>query len=186
MAPTELQPEALAQALAEHGDRFYALALRVTRRPDLAADAVQDAFLTALRRRGEFRGDAAVTTWLHRIVFNKSVDQLRARSREQPLPDEDGADWSPEDEGLANAPSWARPPDELLLGTETRVALEAALGELTPVQRAAFELREMEGRSTEEAAQILDVPPGTLRVHLHRARLRLRALLAPRFRREQA
>jgi RNA polymerase sigma-70 factor (ECF subfamily) len=73
-----------------------------------------------------------------------------------------------------------------LTSTESRQALERALAELTPVQRAVFELREVEGRTTEEVGEILGLPPGTVRVYLHRARLRLRALLAPHFREQHA
>jgi len=157
----------------------------VTRDRDLASDAVQEAFATALERIDTFRGESRATTWLHRIVYTKSIDLLRRRGRERQL-DPDEPELGPEDDGLAKAPAWARPPDELLLGVETRQALERALGELTPVQRAIFELREVEGRSTEEVAEILDLPPGTVRVYLHRARLRLRALLGPGLRGEAA
>jgi len=172
--------DALARALAEEGDRLYALALRVTRDPALAADAVQEAFVTALERRDEFRGEAKHSTWLHRIVFTKSIDLLRLRGRETPLPE---ADPPAEREEGHRAPSWARPPDEILLGAETREALERALGELPPIQRAIFELREAEGRPTDQVAEILGLPPATVRVYLHRARLRLQALLGPHFRR---
>lgn len=167
----------LVRALAEEGDRLYALALRTTRDPALAADAVQEAFVAALEHFDEFRGDARLGTWLHRIVFNKSIDLMRAKGREAPL-QEDGVDA----EELVHAAPWARPPDEILLGTESRQALERAFGELPPVQRAVFELREIEGRPTEEAARILEIPPATVRVYLHRARMRLRALLGPHFR----
>jgi RNA polymerase sigma-70 factor (ECF subfamily) len=166
----------LVRALAEEGDRLYALALRVTRDRALAADAVQEAFVAALEHVDEFRGEARLSTWLHRIVFTKSVDLLRRRGREAPLP--------PEGEGqeLVHGAAWARPPDEILLSAETKQALEKALGELPPVQRAVFELRDVEGRPTEEVARILERPPTTARVYLHRARLRLRDLLAPHFR----
>jgi len=174
--------EDLARALAEEGDRLYALALRVTRDPTLAADAVQEAFVAALEHLDDFRGEAKLGTWLHRIVFTKSIDLLRLRGRETPLPEGE----PPGGEDLAHAPSWARPPEELLLGAETREALERALAGLTPVQRAVFELREVEGRPTEETAEILGIPPATVRVYLHRARLRLRALLGPHFRRGRA
>ena len=69
--------EALSRALVEEGDRLYALALRTTRDPDLAADAVQEAFASALEKADGFRGESRVGTWLHRIVFNKSIDLLR-------------------------------------------------------------------------------------------------------------
>lgn len=186
MAPVREEPparrEALRRTLVEEGDRLYALALRVTRDPDLAADAVQEAFASALEKESGFRGEARLSTWLHRIVYNKAVDLLRRRGREVPLPDEDLDTLTENDLRLAHGPSWARPPDELLASTEARQALEAALGTLTPLQRAVFELREMEGRPTEELAQILDLAPGTVRVHLHRARLRLRDRLGEHFR----
>jgi len=174
--------DALSRALVDEGDRLYRLALRVTRDPDLAADAVQEAFASALQGIGTFRGEAGLSTWLHRIVYTKSIDLLRRRAREGPLPEEEPAEFGPEDVGLAQTPSWARPPDELLSDTEARRALEAAVATLTPLQRAVFELREMEGRSTEETGEILGLEPGTVRVHLHRARLRLRDRLRPFFR----
>ena len=174
--------EALSAVLVEEGDRLYALALRVTRDPDLAADAVQEAFASALEHADGFRGESALGTWLHRIVFTKSIDLLRRRGREAPLSEENGADASgPEADRRSQAGSWARPPDQVLLGKETRQALEAALEKLTPLQRAVFELREVEDRPTDEVGAILGMPPGTVRVHLHRARLRLRGLLSGHF-----
>ena len=178
--------EALSQALVEHGDRLYALALRVTREPDLAADAVQDAIATALERAGDFRGEASLGTWLHRIVYNKAIDLLRRRGRESALPDEESIHLGPDDERISRSPSWSRPPDEILLGAEAVAALDRAVQELTPMQRMVFEMREVEGRTTDEVAEILDIPAGTVRVHLHRARLRLRALLSEHFRKAPA
>ena len=174
--------EALSQALVDHGDRLYSLALRITRDRDLAADAVQEAFATALQRAAGFRGESSIGTCLHRIVYTKSFDLLRARGREAPLADEDKAAPGSEDDRVGGAPTWSRPPDEILLGSETREALERALAQITPMQRLVFELREVEGRDTDEVASILDLPPGTVRVHLHRGRMRLRGLLAQHFR----
>lgn len=169
--------ERLAHALDEAGDRLYALALRVTRDPDLAADAVQEAFATALEKAQSFRGEAGLPTWLHRIVYTKAVDLLRKRGREEALPD-DPDELVPADHELAHAPA---PPDAVLRTARARAALDAAFAELTPLQRAVFELREVEGRPTEEAAAALDLTPGAVRVHLHRARLRLRARLGAQF-----
>lgn len=185
--PSPLSPrrEALHRALVEDGDRLYALALRVTRDKDLAADAVQEAFATALENAESFRGEARLGTWLHRIVYNKAVDLLRRRGREEPWPEEEATELTVEDDRRSHGPSWARPPDEILLGKEARHALDDALGILTPLQRAVFELREVEGRPTEETAEILDLTPGAVRVHLHRARMRLRERLSPHFRRER-
>ena len=179
--PPGLARETLAELLAAQGDRLYALALRTTRDPDLAAEAVQEAFASALEHAGEFAGAAKPSTWLHRIVYTKSIDQLRRRRREVALPDEP-AELGPEDDRLAHLAAWPRPPDELLFAAETRAALERAIGELAPVQRAILELMEMEGHSSQEVGQMLGLPPATVRVYLHRARLRLRARLAPHFR----
>jgi len=180
--PHPANREALSQALVDHGDRLYSLALRITRDRDLAADAVQEAFATALQRAEGFRGESSIGTWLHRIVYTKSIDLLRARGREAPLVDEDKAAPGSEEDRVGGAPTWSRPPDEILLGAETREALERALTRITPMQRLVFELREVEGRDTDEVAGILDLPPGTVRVHLHRGRMRLRGLLADHFR----
>jgi RNA polymerase sigma-70 factor (ECF subfamily) len=171
----------LAKLLAADGDRLYALALRVTRDPDLAADALQDGFASAIENIADFRDRSSLSTWLYRIVYNKAVDRLRRRKREGTAVDDDPDTLSAEDADLVSAPAWSRPPDEILLSRESREALEAALGELPAAQRAVFELREIDGRSTEEVAQILNLPEGTVRVYLHRARLRLRALLSPLF-----
>jgi len=180
--PSVEEPSALlVQALAEHGDRLYAFALRMTRDPDLAADAVQETFTTALRKFDTFRGESNVGTWLHRIVYSKAVDLLRRRGKETPLAEDDDGDFGPEDERLSQVPAWARPPDEILWGTQTRNALEAATRQLTPLQRAVFTLREVDGMATDEVAAVLGLEPGTVRVHLHRARLRLRSLLADHF-----
>ena len=184
-APPDVREE-LSRALVDHGDRLYALALRVTRDADLAADALQEAFATALERAGDFRGESSLGTWLHRIVYNKAIDLLRKRGREAPLPDEESIVLGPEDDRLSGSPSWSRPPDEILLGAETVAALERAVLELTPMQRMVFEMREVEGRTTDEVAEILGIPPGTVRVHLHRARIRLRARLSDHFRKAPA
>lgn len=167
--------DALAEALEKEGDRLFALALRVTRDRDLAADAVQSAFTAALESAQEFRGESALSTWLHRIVFNKAVDQLRTRGREDSLPEGPDA-LSDDDARLARAPSWARP-ERPLATAELRKALDAAFSVLTPLQRAVFEMHEEEGRSTEQVAEALGLTAGAVRVHLHRARLRLRARL---------
>jgi len=170
----------LVSALETDGNRLYRLALRVTRDPGLAEDAVQEAFTSAIEHLSSFRGEARLSTWLHRIVYTKAVDLLRRRRHEAPL-DEDAAELGPEDDRLAHSPSWSRPPDALFESAEAGRAIQEALHALTPLQRAVFELRELEGRTTEEAAEALGLLPGAVRVHLHRGRLRLRAALAARY-----
>jgi len=165
----------LAQVLERDGDRLYALAVRVTGNRDWAADVMQDAFRAALEHEGDFRGEAAVATWLYRIVFNRSIDLLRKRGRERPLPD-DVSELTEADLRLSHV---AGPlPDDVLERRETRAALDQALSELGPQQRAVFELREIDGRPTSEVAELLGLTPSSVRVHLHRARLNLRARLS--------
>src|SRR4029077_20871133 len=105
-------------------------------------------------------------TWLHRIVYTKAIDLLRARGRDAPMPEEDSASHPPDDDRLGGAPTWSRPPDEILFGTETRKALDKALMELTPLQRLVFEMREVEGRAVDEVVDILRVRAGSARVHI--------------------
>jgi RNA polymerase sigma-70 factor (ECF subfamily) len=160
------------------------MALRVTRDADLAADAVQEGFASALEKLPSFRGEARLGTWVYRIVYNKAIDQLRRRGREQPFP-EDQPDPPADQVTPGHGTSWSGPPDELLFSAETHAALEDAVAELPPVQRAVFTLREIEGRPAEEVGRILELPAGTVRVYLHRARLRLRERLGPHFRRSR-
>jgi RNA polymerase sigma-70 factor, ECF subfamily len=91
-------PDAFAALVARHQDRMWSIALGIMRNPEDAADALQDAYIAAFRRAGSFRGDARVTTWLHRVVVNACLDRLRMmRSREtEPLPEIliDGAGWA--------------------------------------------------------------------------------------------
>ena len=174
--------EVLSRALVEEGDRLYALALRTTRDPDLAADAVQEAFASALEKADDFRGEARVGTWLHRIVFNKSIDLLRRRRRVRAAAGRRAG--PPHLRGRASGARGRRGPRGRTTSSSTprssRPSNEA-LEELTPLQRAVFELKQAEGRPTAEVAEILDLTPGAVRVHLHRARLKLRARLSGHF-----
>jgi RNA polymerase sigma-70 factor, ECF subfamily len=174
--------EALQRALTDEGDRLYGLALRVTRDADLAADAVQEAFASALEHGSSFRGDAAASTWLHRIVYNKAIDSLRRRGREVPWPEED-AEIGPHDWELAHESSG---PEALLQSNESRAALEAALAQLTPQQRAIFQMREEEGLKSDAIGEVLGLSPEAVRVALHRARLKLRSQLMAHTGRDRA
>ncbi|MBA3310297.1 MAG: RNA polymerase sigma factor SigM [Nocardioidaceae bacterium] len=170
-------PDAFGELVRRHRDRLWAVALRTTGDPDDASDALQDAMLSAFRRAGSFRGDAKVTTWMHRIVVNACLDRMRRRSSKptDPLPDEgDRA-------GLMAAAMTAEDPAE---ASERRTDVRAALGRLSDEQRAALVLVDMEGYSVEEAATILDCAPGTVKSRCSRGRARLVPLLT-QYRRNQ-
>jgi RNA polymerase sigma-70 factor (ECF subfamily) len=153
-------PDAFAELVRRHRDRLWAVALRTLGDREEAADALQDGLLSAYRAAGSYRGDAAVTTWLHRIVVNACLDRVRRR-RNRPTVPLPSADRLPAD-----------PRDRL---TEREISLEvvAALATLPVEQRAALVLVDVEGFPVEEAARILEVPAGTVKSRCARGRARL-------------
>lgn len=169
--------DAFGELFARHRDRLWAVALRTMGNPEDAADGLQEGMIAAFRRAGSFRGDAAVTTWLHRVVVNACLDRLRAMKvrRTEALPDdlEDRADRG----SLVSSTDAELDPAELAVADERRRTVLTALGTLTPDQRAALVLVDMEGYSVAEAAQMLDVAEGTVKSRCFRGRARLAPLL---------
>jgi RNA polymerase sigma-70 factor (ECF subfamily) len=170
--------EALATVFSDNADRLYRLALGVLRRPDAAEDVVQTAFLRLLNKPESFDGRSKLSTWLYRVVYNASIDRLRAEKPTVPIEDEneDGAipypqDWTP----------WGHAPDERVERQEVRALLDAAIDALPASQRAVVTLRDVNGLSTEEAAAALGVTEGAVKLRLHRARIALRNALAEHF-----
>lgn len=168
-------PEAFATLFRRHRDRLWAVALRTTGNPDDAADALQDAMIAAFTRADSFRGDAAVTTWLHRIVVNACLDRLRRLKvrRADPLPDDLDGRARPATLLASATPYPEASPEALVLAHEQRELLLAALETLVPEQRAAIVLVDMEGYPVQEAAEILGCPPGTVKSRCARGRTRL-------------
>lgn len=163
-------PDAFTELVRRHRDRLWAVALRTTGDPEEASDALQDALISAYRRAESFRGDSAVTTWLHRIVVNASLDRLRRRSVRSwvPLPEEgtEGTAALVDDARLADPRAAAE-------SRETTREVRAALAELPPDQRAAVVLVDLEGWSVQDAADILDCPVGTVKSRCFRGRAKL-------------
>ena len=170
-------PNAFGTLFARHRDRLWAVALRTAGDPEEAADALQDALISAFRRADSYRGDAAVTTWLHRIVVNACLDRLRRRKVRL-------ADSLPDDLGeyagrgsLATSTTTVADPVEMVLDEEQRTVVLVALVSLPADQKAALVLVDMEGYSIDEAAAILECPSGTVKSRCSRGRARLRPLL---------
>lgn len=162
-------PEAFGELVRRHRDRMWAVALRTMSDPEEAADALQDALINAFRRAGSFRGESAVTTWLHRIIVNACLDRLR-RAAARPasgMPDDP-------DHAAALAAGDADPADQV----SVRMDVEAALATLPSDQRVALVLVDMEGVPVSEVASMLGCPPGTVKSRCARARARLLPLLA--------
>jgi RNA polymerase sigma-70 factor, ECF subfamily len=162
--------EAFGELFQRHRDRLWSVALRTTADPEEAADALQDAMVNAFRAAGRFRGDAAVGTWLHRIVVNACIDRMR-RGASRPTV------RYPEDQ----SPGWeraVRDPADMAENRDLRIVLERALADLPPDQRAAVVAVDVGGLSVEEAAAALGVPPGTVKSRCFRGRARLATALA--------
>jgi RNA polymerase sigma-70 factor, ECF subfamily len=155
---------AFGELVRRHRDRLWAVALRTLGDREDAADAVQDALLSAYRGAASFRGGAAVTTWLHRIVVNACIDLVRRRAARpvSALPD-----------NIADQASGR----DVVGDRETSLAVTAALRTLPVEQATALVLIDVEGFSVAEAAEILDVATGTVKSRCARGRARLVPLL---------
>ncbi|WP_435771924.1 RNA polymerase sigma factor SigM [Nocardioides sp. SYSU DS0651] len=174
--------EAFGVLFRRHRDRLWAVALRTCGDRETAADGLQDGLVAAFRRADSFRGDAAVTTWLHRVVVNACLDRLRAQRvrRAEPLPDD--LDFGDRDDGgvarqVAVPPTAAADPVEHTVMTDRRERVRAALATLPLEQRAAVVLVDMEGYSVAEVAEMLGCAAGTVKSRCSRARARLAGLL---------
>ena len=169
-------PDAFGLLFARHRDRLWAVALRTTGNREDAADGLQDGLVAAYRRAASFRGESAVTTWLHRIVVNACLDRLRAARvrRTDALPDD------VDDRGtlVAAATADEDPADRSVLAERRALVLDA-LRSLPDDQRSALVLVDMEGYPVAEAAAILDCPVGTVKSRCSRGRARLAEVLAP-------
>ncbi|GHH10388.1 RNA polymerase sigma factor SigM [Streptomyces rubradiris] len=163
-------PEAFGEIVRRHRDRLWAVALRTLGDREEAADAVQDALVSAYRAAHTFRGQAAVTTWLHRITVNACLDRARkaASRKTAPVDDTERLEQLLEPHESASAPAERKDVHRQLL---------EALGILPPEQRAALVLVDMQGYPVAEAARMLDVPTGTVKSRCARGRARLLPLL---------
>jgi len=172
--------DAFGRLFARHRDRLWAVALRTMGNPHDAADGLQDGMVAAYRRADTFRGDAAVTTWLHRVVVNACLDRIRAAKvrRTEALPDD--VEEQRDRGSSATATGDADDPEQAAIRDERRRALLAALATLPAEQRAALVLVDMEGHSVAEVAQMLDCAEGTVKSRCARGRERLATLLRDR------
>lgn len=163
--------DAFGELFRRHRNRLWAVAVRTLSDPEEAADALQDAMIAAFRRADRFRGDSAVTTWLHRIVVNAALDRMRRRAARPATACQD-------EEALhalaAGGQSLADPSG----GSDTTIDVRAALQHLIPEQHAALVLVDMLGYPVADAAQMLGVSEGTVKSRAARGRARLLPRLA--------
>ena len=158
--------------------RLLAVARRFTRNDEDARDVVQSAYLSAFRGLNEFEGSCQLSTWLHRIVVNTALMQLRSRRRKP----EDPIDvllpaFQQDGHHVEQFSDWSAPADQLLERKQTRATVRACIEQLPDNYRAVLVLRDIEERSTQEAAELLTMTPTAVKVRLHRARQALSTLL---------
>ena len=165
--------DAFAELVTAHADQVYGALRRFGLSRDEADEVAQEVFVRAWRGLGRFQGRAKLSTWLYRIAYNEAQ---RALSHRRPSGGDTAAD---EDSKAAIPADEHHGPDAQALDREFGEVLNRALAQLPPEWRAAVVLRDLEGRSTAEAAEIAGVRQAALKSRLHRGRMELRELLAP-------
>ena len=165
--------EAFGELVCRYQDRLFNTVFRLLSNAEDARDVVQDAFLSAYQSLDSFKGDSLFFTWLYRIAVNtafslKRKQRLTLRISRDP---EGGGASEPPDPSESNQPEYA-----LEMADEER-RIQNALGRLSPEHRAVLIMKDMEGQKYEMMAEILQVPIGTIRSRLHRARMELRDIL---------
>jgi RNA polymerase sigma-70 factor (ECF subfamily) len=178
------------QALADLADAYrtkiYQLAFRYLRSREDAEEVTQDVLFKVYRKVGEFRGDAALSSWIYRITFNAAMSRLRtARYQREQSVERQALDYAPERDGVgtshptrADVADWSDMADEHVLRSQLRKRVFGAILSLPAIYRAPVLLRDIQGMSTEEASAMLKVKDQTLKSRLHRGRLILRKQLA--------
>jgi RNA polymerase sigma-70 factor (ECF subfamily) len=174
---------AFEQLVKRYDRKLFRIAQHVTHNREDSEDAVQEAFLKAFQHLGEFREDSQFSTWLIRITLNQSLTKLRKqrRTKEVSLDEDFQADGDMLPMEVAD---WAPDPEQLYTASELRDILIKALRELRPVLRAVFVLRDIEGLSTAQTAEVLNLSHAAVKARLWRGRLQLRERLNRCFRKE--
>jgi RNA polymerase sigma-70 factor (ECF subfamily) len=167
---------AFEQLVKRYDRKLFRIALSVTHNREDSQDAVQEAFLKAYQHLGDFRGDSQFSTWLIRITLNQSLMKLRKlrRTKEVALDEDFGTD---EDVLPREVIDWAPNPEQLYSVSELRNILIKTIQELRPILRAVFVLQDLEGLSTVQAAEVLNLSQSAVKSRLWRARLQLRERL---------
>ena len=172
---------ALAELAATYGPKIYQLAFRYLHSREDAEEVTQDVLFKVHRKVGEFRGDAALSSWIYRITFNAAMSRLRTASyqRSQETERPRAADLEGPTPQVPREPAdWTDLPDEQVFRSQLRRRVVGAILALPAIYRAPVMLRDIQGMSTEQASAMLKVKDQTLKSRLHRGRLILRKQLA--------
>lgn len=171
-------PVAFARLFESNSDKIYRLAVGLLQDESEAEGVVQDTFMRLFEHLDRFEERSMLSTWLYRVAYNASMDRLRKRRPTLALADEVDEETMPAPAILAD---WQQTPEAQLDSAELSAELDKAIANLPETLKAVFILREIEGLSTQESAQILDISVSATKVRLHRARLFLREQLAAYF-----
>lgn len=164
----ERDPVAFELLVRRYQHRLYRLAVQLLGDHDEAEDVVQEAFISAWRQLPGFRGEAAFFSWMYRIVTNRCLNTTRSRRPTVPL------------EQLGQAPAWEKDsPEQAAAGSDLRVALQQALAGLPAGLRVCWVLREVDGLSYPQIADVVGASPDTVRGRIYRARTRLAEVMRP-------
>jgi RNA polymerase sigma-70 factor, ECF subfamily len=170
--------DAADQLARIYGPMIHQLAFRYMKSWEDAEEIAQDVMMKVIRRIDAFRGDSALSSWIYRITFNTAMSRLRNSKHSRPFEvlqsdlGKDAAAGEP-----FEVPDWSGLGDETVMRAELRRALAQALTELPDVYRVPVVLRDIQGLTTEEASQVLQVKTQTLKSRLHRGRMMLRERL---------
>jgi RNA polymerase sigma-70 factor (ECF subfamily) len=193
-AEEEILAQKLIEGDVEAFDRFveiyqkkiYALAYNMTHNQMDAQDVTQEVFLTIFRKAHTFQGKSAFSSWVYRVALNAVYMKLRSKKKDQSISVEDafpsfnGAGYHQE-----VIRDWSESAESLMFSNETKNVIQSAVDQLPEKEKIAFLLRDVEGLSTEEAAEALDLSISAIKSRLHRARLILRKKLSGYFEEKQ-
>jgi len=167
---------AFEELVDRYEDKIFRLAFRFVRNETEAKEIVQDTFLLVWRKLDTFKGDSQFGSWLYRVATNTALMRLRAQRRHPEISTEElPVDYLDNYGQLpAAGENWAKRPDDELQSDELRRRIQKAVDELPEIYRTVFLIRDIEGLSTEETAEVLEISIPTVKTRLHRARLALR------------
>ena len=170
---------AIRHVITSNNQRMFRTAWSILKNRSEAEEAVQAAYLSAFDKIGTFEGRSSLSTWLTRIVINEALGRRRSEERRRRHLEEEGIAVLDAYRETFMLGSETESPDAAFAREQIRRLLEKAVSNLPDVFRTVFVLREVEGLSSEETAELLGVPPATIKTRLFRARRRLQEMLAP-------
>ncbi|MEW5872955.1 MAG: sigma-70 family RNA polymerase sigma factor [Chloroflexota bacterium] len=169
-----------ASLVEAYSGYIYRLAAKMVEDPQDAEDVLQETFIKAYRHLPGFDGRSSLATWLYRIATNEALMLLRRRKR-IPISLDDPLESADADAEPLQIVDWCCLPESELMSTEARAYMQTAIEELSPSLRAVFLLRDIEGLSTQETGEVLNLSETAVKTRLSRARMRLRELLTGYF-----